>query len=211
MSYYNPDTVEWRSNGDNRVFYAQGLDEPDTAMIIHQILPQSTKDTWMYKVGDGEFIVRLHKIQHIYTAQQLAIKELNDLRVQRERKAALQAAGQLAPEREYAPYHPNSYGAKQALQPVAVVEPVAVVPDALAVELDEIEVNDPHEELGYGGHTVNSSPLADYFPRKEDGTPADESEEEVKARALRPSHKSTVSKVSKKGGIRLKEKTKTKA
>ena len=213
MAYYDVDKVEWASNGDNRVFFAQGLDEPDTAMIVNHILPKEGKPTWMYKVYNGERIIRLYRIKHIFTAQQLAIKELNELHAQAERKAALAAAGELPPERVYAEYHPNSYGAKlergEVKAPVITIEAPPVV-DSLAEELDQIEVTDPHEELGYGA-TVNSSKLDNYFPRKEDGTPADETEEEVKAKALRASHKSTVPKVSKKGQTKQKAKTKVKA
>lgn len=117
MSYYDPDKVEWRSNGDNRVFYAQGLDEPDEAKIVQLILPGMVKGTWSYNVFDGTGRVRLYKFQHIYTAQVEAIKTLNELHERADRETARRAAGIAEPEREYADYHPNSYGAQTLREP----------------------------------------------------------------------------------------------
>lgn len=215
---YDPDKVEWKSDGDNRVFYAQGLDEPDTAMIMHQILPGTKKDSWMYRVYNGERFERLHKITHIYTAQQLAIKELNRLYEEAER-----ATQRREPEREYADYHPNSYGAQtlRVITPPEYVHTetspdvrlVDAIDDKLAEELDQpIIVNNPLEELGYTVNSSDISELSKRFPRTAAGEPLPQTDEERAAEiALKASRKSRVPKVTNKGKTKAAPKTAKKA
>lgn len=215
---YDPDKVEWLSNGDNRVFYAQGLDEPDSAMIMHQILPGTKKDSWMYKVYDGERIERLHKITHIYTAQQLAIKELNRLYEEAEREAQRRE-----PEREYADYHPNSYGAQtlRVITPPVYVHTetmpdarlVDAIDDKFAEELDApIIVTNPLEELGYTVNSSDTSELSKRFPRTATGEPMPPTADEIAAqKALKASRKSTVPKVTNRGKTKAVPKTAKKA